>query len=195
MNRRRTSPSTRRRGWTLIEMVLVVTATSVLSALGISVIMLLMRMEQTGTIALARQRAASRLALQLQADGHEATSVELVNDDDAPTRVKLTLPGGQNITWSSDDDTITRTVSDGDSKPRHSVFQFPDGSARWTLADDARHLSLHLSSDTSAATKTEPASTVPFETTIDVNLGRLADLGRHLRPVSPTPPESAGQEE
>ncbi|QDU39978.1 hypothetical protein Mal4_43320 [Maioricimonas rarisocia] len=192
---RHTSSSSRRSGWTLIEMVLVVTATTVLSAVGISVIMLLMRMEQTGTVSLARQRATSSLALQLRADGHQSTNVELVTDDNAPTQVRLTLPEGGTVTWSAREGTVTRAVSDGDSESGRNAFHFPDCSARWTLTEDARHLSLHLSTDAATVTTSEPESVEAFETTIDVNLGRLSDLGRQLRFASTAVPENTSEAE
>ncbi|MFG0334802.1 MAG: hypothetical protein ACF8TS_15715 [Maioricimonas sp. JB049] len=195
------SSASPRSGWTLIEMVLVVTVTTVLSAVGISVIMLLMQMEQTATIALARQRATSSLALQLRADGHQSTNVELVTDDHEPTQVRLTLPDSRTVTWSASGGTIHRVVAAKDNPAGQDAYHFPDCSARWSLADDARHLSLHLSTDVASVATADPESVEAFATTIDVNLGRLADLGRQLRfaassnPPAPAAPADPGEEE
>ena len=82
---------------------------------------------------LAQGNVASRLATQLRADAHLATSAEVV-DEGGTTNLRLLLPNA-NINYATHPRRIIRTVTHGETEAHREVFSLLEGTTtRWELS-------------------------------------------------------------
>ncbi len=123
----------RRRGYTLVEMLVVVTVFAFLLASVALAMGTLFRAQGELQDELAQAATASRLASQLRADAHLAASAFVVQEGGTPGPL-LTLPHAT-VIYRTYPRRIVRTVMQDDSETHREVFPLPEGTtARWELS-------------------------------------------------------------
>ena len=90
----------RRRGYSLIEMLAVMTMTSAILALATMSIGLIMRSERTGRDSLVATQTAQRIARQFRNDVHAAQTATVTSDKQKQSSLTLKSPGHPAVTWS-----------------------------------------------------------------------------------------------
>lgn len=121
----------RRRGFTLIEMLIVMAVAAVMITLATLTIALLMRSERTGGESLLAAQAGHRFERRFRNDVHTATTATV--DSKAPGRPLLTLTADKQptITWSRVDGGLRRTVA---SQPPHiDTFRLSASNVSFSL--------------------------------------------------------------
>ena len=104
----------RRRGYSLIEMLAVITMTSAILALATMSIGLIMRSERTGRNFLVATQTSQRMARQFRNDVHSAQTATVTPDKQRRSSLTLKSPGRPTVTWSQVTVGLRRTV---DSTP------------------------------------------------------------------------------
>ena len=124
----RTTPA-RRAGYTLIEMLVVVTGTVALVGVGTTTLIAVRRVSATAHAAAERGTALSRLHRTLREDAAEARSA--VADENGLT---LTRPDGATVAYAAADAAVVRTVHAPDDGARVAVDRFGVGGTGflWT---------------------------------------------------------------
>ena len=100
-----------RRGFSLIEMLVVIAVMSVMVTLGTITIALLMRSERNGGDALVAAQAANRLARQFRDDVHAAQAATLDAKDHNHPILTLQANGVDRVSWSRVEAGVRRTVA------------------------------------------------------------------------------------
>ncbi len=130
---RLTTRITQRRGFTLVEMLVVVTVFAFLLASVALAIGTLFRAQGELQNELAQASTASRLAAQLRADAHLASAAEVVQEGET-TNVRLTLPSAT-INYATHPRRIIRTETQGDTETHREVFRLSEGTTtRWEIS-------------------------------------------------------------
>jgi prepilin-type N-terminal cleavage/methylation domain-containing protein len=131
---------TRPRGFTLVEMLVVVTVGGVLMSLAVTSLVMLLRLEGA-----ARERgratdALANLARQFRADVHEARSAAARDrvPSAEPRSLALGLPDGRTIVYEAAAGRVIRREEGGPAAPREDWFPLP-APCRAVLALHARH--------------------------------------------------------
>ena len=104
----------RRRGYSLIEMLAVMTMTSAILTLATMSIGLIMRSERTGRDSLVATQTAQRMARQFRNDVHAAQTATVTSDKQKRSSLTLESFGHPTVTWSHVTVGLRRTV---DSTP------------------------------------------------------------------------------
>jgi prepilin-type N-terminal cleavage/methylation domain-containing protein len=138
-----------RRGYTLIEMLVVLTVGSAMLGIGIGMLHLLMRAEQSGRDRVHRSGAAMRLAEQFRADAAAAEGA--VSTNDTPTQCGFLLASGRIASYRIESGEARRdewvmkklvrtesypisesgaVIADYDAKPPTAKLTFTDGNGR-----------------------------------------------------------------
>lgn len=100
-----------RRGYSLIEMLTVISVLSVMLAVSTVTIALLMRSERTGGDALATAQIAHRLGRQFREDVHDAHNATVALDNRGQSVLKLENNQRPNVTWSRVSTGVRRSVT------------------------------------------------------------------------------------
>ncbi len=133
---RLTTRITQRRGFTLVEMLVVVTVFAFLLASVALAIGTLFRAQGELQDELAQASNASRLAAQLRADAHRASTAEVVQEGET-TNVRLTLPSAT-INYATHPRRIIRTETQGDTETHREVFRLLEGTTtRWEVSAES----------------------------------------------------------
>jgi prepilin-type N-terminal cleavage/methylation domain-containing protein len=130
-----------RRGFTLIEVLIVVTAVSALLALCAVTIQLLFRLSSDSQSRLSAAMALERLARQFRADVHGSERARLGGDDKSPAQppvLRLAMDTGHEVTYSPRAESVVRTETRAGKPVRREEFTFGRSrTARFELRDDA----------------------------------------------------------
>lgn len=121
----------RRRGFTLIEMLIVMGVAAVMMAVASLTIALLMRSERVSGESLLAAQAGHRFERRFRNDVHTASAATV--DSKTPGRPLLTLTADRQptITWSSTDGGLRRTVA---SQPPHvDIFRLSASNISFSL--------------------------------------------------------------
>ncbi len=98
-----------RRGYTLIEMLLVITGLAIVFGICVGMIHLLIRLDRGSRVRLAETTTIARLARQFRQDVHAAAAVRrIAGKDDAREGVELTLPEGRKVEYVREGDRLLR---------------------------------------------------------------------------------------
>ncbi len=125
-----------RRGFTLVEMLVVVTVFAFLLASVALAIGTLFRAQGELQNELAQAGTASRLAAQLRADAHLASAAEVVQEGDT-TNVRLTFSDAA-INYATHPRRIIRTVTQGETETHREVFSLLEGTTtRWEISSES----------------------------------------------------------
>ena len=113
----------RRRGWSLLEVTIAVTLTSVLLAATAVLLTMLFRSDRQIRGDLLQQQVLARLNWQFRADAHAATACEAGND--AASRCRLTLADGRSVEYSWQPPRLSRVVSWDEETQQRDDFVLP----------------------------------------------------------------------
>jgi type II secretory pathway pseudopilin PulG len=129
-NQRRLQP--RRRGMTLIEIMVLMTAVAVMLGMTVIVLQLAMKLDADGRGRLERSTALGRLSRRFRADVHTATAIEAVGSG-----LKLEPNPGRSITYEvPGDGEIARVDAvDGKVAARETYIMPQSGEVRLSLRD------------------------------------------------------------
>jgi prepilin-type N-terminal cleavage/methylation domain-containing protein len=131
------SPS--RRGHTLVEMIVVMTVGAMLLGIAVSVLHVLMRVEQSGRAHVERHETLARLADQFREDVH-AASVKPAADGESVWR--LDLAADRTVRYAAEKGRITREERMGDKTASRESYIMPDDYTAAMAPDDAKNPSL-----------------------------------------------------
>ena len=116
-----------RRGFTLLEVLIVVTGVAALLGVCAVSIQLLLRLSADSQSRLAAAMAIDRLARQLRADVHGCETAQLAGDDKTPElapSLRLSIEPGHEVTYSPRGESVLRTESRAGKAVRHEEFVF-----------------------------------------------------------------------
>lgn len=131
-------PTRTRAGFTLIEMVLVIGATSIILGLCAGTLHALLGVHRSSREHLADATTVGRLALQFRRDARAATGAKVIGDaGPAAKGLELTLPDGETIAYRADEGGLIRAESRPDEDGRRDQFFLPRrGATGFEVADD-----------------------------------------------------------
>ena len=131
---------TDRRGYTLVETMVVITTSGMLAVLGVTTVSRLIQVERSGTRDVAESTVLRQLSLRFRADVHAARDAGLPDalpDRNPRASVDLREPGNRSVTWSLDPRGLVRrerrrTAGDDDSETRQ-LFRLDGARAAFGL--------------------------------------------------------------
>jgi hypothetical protein len=130
-----------RRGSTILEALIVVTAVAGTLGLCAVTIQSLLRLNTSGMARLSAALAFERLARQVREDAHGCLSAQLAADEKAkglPAGLRLSIEADQVVTYRPDAGSVARDVSRAGKIIRHESYTIPAGHlARFELRDEA----------------------------------------------------------
>ncbi len=131
-------PKGTRAGFTLIEMVLVIGATSIILGLCAGTLHALMGVHRSSREHLVDATTVGRLALQFRRDARAATGAKVIGAaGQAAKGLELSLPEGETIAYRADKDGLIRTESRSDEDERRDRYFLPRrGKPGFEVADD-----------------------------------------------------------
>ncbi len=122
------------RGFTLIEMVVVITVGSAVMGMAATTLALLMRAEGEGAESASVSVATSRLARSFRDDVRDAEGAVV----DAPRKIRLTQDDARSIQYEADHALLRRTVRQGDSVTHRDEFHLLHGEVRFEVTHDGK---------------------------------------------------------
>lgn len=123
-----------RRGFTLIELIVVLSGTAIMMLIGVGTLHTLLRSERGTTGNLVYSQAAARLSTQLREDIHEATAAE---PSEQGTQLQLLCPDNRRIVFTQNSGEIFRLEATGNTTQRRETYQKRVGvSANFSTLDD-----------------------------------------------------------
>jgi prepilin-type N-terminal cleavage/methylation domain-containing protein len=131
-------PKGTRAGFTLIEMVLVIGAMSIVLGLCAGTIHALLRVHRSSREHLNDVTTVGRLALQFRRDARAATGAKAIGDEGGAAKgLELTLPEDGTITYRADKDGLIRTERRSDEDRGRDRFFLPRrGTPGFEVVDD-----------------------------------------------------------
>lgn len=129
--------NSRHAAFTLVEMVVVISLTALLTTVGAVLTGRLMQADLAGQEELAVQLTIDRLAQQWRADAHAAVWATRAGDGD----IELRLVDGGRSRWTVQETTVVRE-SDGTGVPRRERFELLQGETRLHVRPDGRMIEL-----------------------------------------------------
>lgn len=127
--------SDRRRGYSLIECIVLISVLSALIGLSAGTIQLLLKLDRAGRAASEEAVALARLARDFRDDAHEAPPVDPPGR--STDRVVLTLSESKTVEYTIRPGDVLRTVRQGEKVLRHETYRRPArASARIDVAID-----------------------------------------------------------
>jgi type II secretory pathway pseudopilin PulG len=118
----------RRRGLSLVEVVVVMTAASVVLGTTATLLYTMMRAERAARHEIQRRAVLGRLADQFRSDAHAATGcVPLVREagQNEASLWRFNLPGEAAVVYQNDPEGLARTERAGGSEKRRESFALP----------------------------------------------------------------------
>jgi hypothetical protein len=133
-------PRRARRGITIIEVLIVVTAVTMMLGLCAVSIQLLMRLSGDGVSRYGAAVALERLSRQIRDDAHSSDSGQIDVDrkaDGKPWSLLLTLAPDHSVAYQSQEGAVVRTESAAGKVVRRESFALPaSGAARFLLREE-----------------------------------------------------------
>jgi prepilin-type N-terminal cleavage/methylation domain-containing protein len=129
----------RRRGFTLVELLIVIAVASVVIALVGVCLSEMYRSERGIRRVLTQQAGMQRLALQFRTDAHEAktATVTVPNNGTEADGLQLTTGDGRTIAYRADAQAVERTVRKGDQIVHRDAFDLVGTRTVWQLTLDS----------------------------------------------------------
>ena len=119
-----------RRGYSLIEMIVVMTIATVIVGLAAAMLHLLLRTERNGRQQMHRSAALARLADQFRSDVHAAAH-QPVPDDANPSCWTFELKAGRNVQYRGQAGQIERVETLGGKIERRESYALPPDATVW----------------------------------------------------------------
>src|SRR5262249_8841463 len=143
--------TSRRRGYVLVEMLLVMTALVIVLGLCVGLIHSLHRLSRIGADHLAEATARDRLARQFRQDVRAASQSSIAAADPKPAgAIELRGPGDRLVAYVPGDGRVVRTEREAERQIRREEYRFPSGAvARFRTHDEdgARFVTLSVRRD------------------------------------------------
>jgi hypothetical protein len=169
----------RRRGISMVEMMVMMTAVAALLGMTVIVLQLLMKLDADGRGRLERAGAIGRLSRRFRADAHAASGVEIVAADPGKPPAMRIIPGPNRVIeyQPRQDGEIARVESVGGKVARRETFILPrTGAVRLSLRDlDGRRFAVVGLDSLSRKNRIDPVRTLEI----------LGAVGRDARPSVP----------
>ena len=166
---------TRRGGWSLLELLVVMTATTAMLAITAGLVLQMLRIGQAERAAVVAVANLERLGRDLRGDARAATGPA----DVGPSRLVLALPGGRSAEYTLDAREALRTVRRGGKVEHREQYRWPRGAVgRFEATRDGATpvVALVLGVDP-AASRASPADPPYRGLRIEAVPGRDARLG------------------
>jgi type II secretory pathway component PulJ len=127
-----------RRGFSIVEIVLVLGAVSLLLGLCSGLIHVLLRLDRVGRAHLVETATVGRLARQFRRDVHAAARVKLVaRDDREGPSLELTLPDDRVVAYQPGEHELVRLQRQGVTLDRRENYSLPFSTRpRFTIGDE-----------------------------------------------------------
>lgn len=120
----------RSRGFTLVELVTAITLMTILVAVGVGIINVLMKVEQSGRRRMVEASTADVLAHSFRADVRAATKVEpLEAKSGLVASLTLTRPGGSSVSYQVGPTEVKRVEQKEGKEARNIIFRVPKRSS------------------------------------------------------------------
>ncbi|MEX0715866.1 MAG: prepilin-type N-terminal cleavage/methylation domain-containing protein [Planctomycetaceae bacterium] len=132
-SRRSRGRSSRRRGFSLVETLVVVSLTGVLGVLAMRLLIEMQRVRNAQRQAVTSDLVRARLARAFRADVHRAIEAR----SDAPARLRLMMNEGGRVIYSGEDGRVSRSVEEEDRVVRRDEFRVGVAS-RFAVTEDGR---------------------------------------------------------
>lgn len=160
----RQQPECGPRGWTLIEMLVVLTVAAVMMGLGVTTIHLLLAAEHEAMKSVRYSASVTRLTRVFREDVHAARRVEIPPvDPGKPSLVVARMANNHQVRYELDAHVVTRIETGSDDGASRDVFFFPPQSRlRCSREGDAGPIRLEI--DIAAGMKARPKSAAPNPT-------------------------------
>ncbi|MCY2992488.1 MAG: type II secretion system protein [Planctomycetota bacterium] len=125
----------RRRGFSLVELMIVMTIASVSIGLVGVCLQGLYRAEQRTRQQMTQRAALTQLGLRFRSDSHEAARVDRAEQakPGGTGGLVLTVRDGRTITYHADGGQVERTVQRGGQVVHHDAFRLPGVRVAWVL--------------------------------------------------------------
>ncbi len=143
----------KRRGSTLVEVVVTVTVLAAVFATAGRALVLLLQSEGEAVHTLTRHSAVQRLAEDFRSDAHAATAARLL-EQHAAKALTLERPDGSTVVYRSTPDGVVRLVFAGQAKPggradetaaaARELYRLSDVAVRFELSDGGRVVAVRL---------------------------------------------------
>jgi hypothetical protein len=165
-----------RKGYTLVEMLIVISGLAVVFGLSVGMIHMLLRLDRGSRSRLGEKASISRLAREFRRDAHAAISARSV-DADGRRGVELELGGGRKVTYADDASKLVRYETAGADPARREIYRLPSRGRPEVRLDEGRGetwVTVTLPPDSNAK-EIAPARPVVIE----------ARVGKHARLAAP----------
>ena len=114
-----------RRGYSLAELLVVMSMTGVVFTVGVGMVHRLLHQQKFASRDNAMQRVAERLSSTLREDVQRATGAELQSGEQGDQSLELNLPGQRITTYTVHQNVLERVAIAGGGPPHRDRFQFP----------------------------------------------------------------------
>ena len=166
---------TKKRGFTLVEMVAVIGVGSVLLVLATGVVQRAMKLDSQWHHHADVSRSLTRFSHDLRRDTHEAESVSVSEE---PAKIQLSLPLGQTVNYTITDTEIARISEIDGAEPQREYYKKPaDYRAILSKLSSPERIEVQINHDSNLVN--QPPRMVMH---VEAQVGRLLLLGRHEEP-------------
>ena len=156
---------TRRRGKTLVEMLVLISVLTIILGLVATSLVVLFKTDRQVRRDLEQVTALARLSSKFRADAHAAASCQVADSCD------LALPDGRVVRYAAGPQCITREVRRGDAVEHRDAFLLPaTATAKFELPDELQGRLVRLSIS-AAADSDRPYLTAVRPATIEAAVG------------------------
>lgn len=122
-------------GITLVQMLVVISLTSVITMAAITTIITMLRLEGRTTQVWMSQQTLLRLSDDFRSDAHAAQIAEITTQNDAPSLIfQGSDKGTKSVTYVVAKHQVTRRETEGDKLLRTEVYRLPDSEVRFESA-------------------------------------------------------------
>jgi len=118
----------KRRGWSLIEVIVVMAVGSVVLGTASTLLYTIMRAERAARHEIERRAVLGRLADQFRSDAHAATRCEAIpaeGGNKSQPGWQFDLPSGESVVYENGPDGLLRTERIGQAVQRRETFSLP----------------------------------------------------------------------
>ncbi len=126
-----------RSGFTLMEMLTVITAMSAISVTGALLVGVMLTAETKGARTALEQTTLGRIGRQLRLDAHAAASATFGESDAAEPRLEMPAADGRTIRWTAGSDGVLREVVAGDQRVHREEYRLAEGAGRFEIDEEA----------------------------------------------------------
>ncbi len=115
----------RRRGVSLVEVIIVVGASTMVLTVGMGLMHKLLRSERSAAESLIHANSHARMSLQFREDAHAATGASVEGEPGAEQTLRLTSDEGTAISYAQRDRFLIRAESRADGDARYEQYRLP----------------------------------------------------------------------